>query len=250
MENKEGIEYAMKLRRTLSSLLFGVGCAMTFVGLLALILPAVPNNQLQLVLASFALPSENPLVNIINTCMSFASHNGWQVLLCGAVLLTVGVVFFSRYTVEEAPPPRREIYRRPVPQQEPLWETPATAQNGPNPFADLALWEQYAPKSQPVQPRETPKVGFGSPMLEPNRIEEEPLAPAPVQSYARPAPQPEPEPEPIAIVQPLSEAPAAEPQPVEAEPSPAEPPENPPQSGIPVQLSPRIRSTMGKRREW
>lgn len=256
MENNKGVEYIMKLRRTFSGLLFGVGCAMTFVGLLSLILPAVPNDQLQLVLASFALPSENAMVNIINTCMSFAIENGWQVLIGGALMLTIGVVFFSRYTVEEAPPPRREIYRRPVQQTEPLWETPEPARSGPNPFADLALWEQYAPKAQAVQPRDVPKVGFVSPMLEPNRIEEE----TPVDTaniYARPAPQPEPEvipvspprPEPEPIPEPVPEAPALDL--VEAEAAPAdEQPETPPQSGTPVQLSPRIRSTIGKRREW
>lgn len=240
----------MKLRRTLSGILFGVGCAMTFVGLLALILPAIPNEQLQLVLASFMVASPHPLVDIVNTCMSFAIRNGWQVLLCGAVLLTIGVIFFSRYTVEEAPPPRREIYRRPVPQQEPLWEQPDTAPKGPNPFADMAMWEQFAPKAQAEPAKEVPKVGFGSPMLEPNRIEEEPTPPVidPAQIYARPAPQAEPE----ETVENVEEIPHADPvsEPEEVPSQPEEMPENAPQSGTPVQLSPRIRSTMGKRREW
>ena len=240
----------MKLRRTLSGILFGVGCAMTFVGLLALILPAISNDQLQLVLASFMLPSDNPVVDIVNTCMSFAIKNGWQVLLCGAVMLTIGVVFFSRYTVEETPPPRREIYRRPSPQQEPLWETPATAQTGPNPFADMAMWDQFAPKMQAAPAKEPPKVGFGSPMLEPNRIEEELPVPAsdPAQVYARPVPPPEPE----TVSEPVTE-PVADEIPSEPEEAPAFPDqtaENVPQSGTPVQLSPRIRSTIGKRREW
>lgn len=240
----------MKLRRTLSGILFGVGCAMTFVGLLALILPAIPNEQLQLVLASFMVASPHPLVDIVNTCMSFAIRNGWQVLLCGAVMLTTGVIFFSRYTVEEAPPPRREIYRRPVPQQEPLWEQPDTVPKGPNPFADMAMWDQFAPRTQAEPVKEVPKVGFVSPMLEPNRIEEEAAAPVidPAQIYARPTPPPAAE-ETVEMVEEIHPTePAAEP---EDGPAPSEEMlENAPQSGTPVQLSPRIRSTMGKRREW
>ncbi len=242
MENKEGIESIMKLRRALSGILFGVGCAMTFVGLLALILPAIANEQLQLVLASFLLPSQHLLVSAVNRCMSFALENGWRVLLCGAALLAVGVTLFSRYTADE-PVSKTESYRRPV-QQPPLWEAPPAEANGPNPFADTTLWEQYAPKIQAPTPSETPAIGFVSPLLEPNRIEEEAPAAAPETLYARPVPASEPEP--LAD----AEIPAAEALPAMPEDEPAPSAEAPDPSAAPVQLSPRIRSTMGKRREW
>lgn len=248
----------MKLRRTLSGVLFGVGCAMAFVGLLALILPAVANDQLQLVLASFAIPADQPLVGLVNACMSFALANGWQVLLAGTVMLTIGVTLFSRYTPQEEV---REWRQRPASAAaEPLWEQPEPARTGPNPFAETALWEQYAPKIQPVPEEETPKIGFGAPLLEPNRVEETVTA-APVQAYARPAPQPQPQIEPKQEAVPQIEleqeaAPESQaddecplPEEIAAQEIPVQP-ENSPQSGKPVQISPRIRSTVGKRREW
>ena len=38
----------MKVRRTIGGVLFGMGCAVTFVGILATVLPMIQNDQLQL----------------------------------------------------------------------------------------------------------------------------------------------------------------------------------------------------------
>ena len=55
----------MKVRRTIGGALFGIGCAVTFVGILATVLPMVQNDQLQLVLSSFEMPSGNLIVSAI-----------------------------------------------------------------------------------------------------------------------------------------------------------------------------------------
>ena len=65
----------MKVRRTIGGALFGIGCAVTFVGILATVLPMVQNDQLQLVLSSFEMPSGNLIVSAINGAMTYALHH-------------------------------------------------------------------------------------------------------------------------------------------------------------------------------
>lgn len=267
----------MKIRKTIGGILFGLGCALTFIGLIALILPTIENDQLKLVLASFDTPSDHLVVSLMNSGMSFAMHNGWKVLICGAVTLIIGLLLFTLFTREPKPDPRPAPYQRPAPVREPIWESQfSSPERQPNPFADLALWDQqFAP--QKSQQQEHAFTAFGGPMLEPNRIEDEPVYRFAADAYARPveaAPQADvpveaayepvnadlPPIPPAPVLQPVapvaavqmekagafSSAPAADPVPEKkAEPvyTPNEEPDEP------IQISSRIRSTMGKHRD-
>lgn len=176
----------MKLRKTIGGILFGLGCALTFIGLIALILPSIENDQLKLVLASFDTPSDNALVSLMNSGMSFTLENGWKVLIAGAILLAIGLVLFALFVREPQEEPFTAPYRRPVQQpRSPIWESPASVQDQPNPFADFALWDQqFAP--QKTQQSESPFASFGGPMLEPNRIEDVPAYRFAPDAYSRP----------------------------------------------------------------
>ena len=81
----------MKVRRTIGGMLFGIGCAVIFVGILATVLPMVQNDQLQLVLSSFEMPSGNLIVSAVNGAMTYALHHCYGVLLCGIVLMAAGM---------------------------------------------------------------------------------------------------------------------------------------------------------------
>ena len=81
----------MKVRRTIGGALFGIGCAVTFVGILATVLPMVQNDQLQLVLSSFEMPSGNLIVSAVNGAMTYALHHCYGVLLCGIAMMAVGM---------------------------------------------------------------------------------------------------------------------------------------------------------------
>lgn len=266
----------MKVRRTLSGILFGLGCALTFIGLLALILPAVANDQLHLVLASFDAPSDNPIVRLMNSGMSYALHHGWQVLFAGAAMLVVGLILFTLFSREKKSPPRQEPYRRPAPvQPEPIWEQPVSASVRPNPFADMALWDQqFAPAKKQAPAAENPFSAYGGPMLERNRVEDAPTYSFSPEAYVRPVePEQMPEPECEPVKADIAPAPAIE---IPAAPQPLTPPAlssvsaplmrapQPPatvekpepvytpneEPDAPVQISSRIRSTMGRHREW
>lgn len=95
----------MKLLRFLGGFLFCVGCVTAIIGLLALLLPMVENEQLQLVLASFGTPSDNAVVNAVNTVMSYALNNCYVVMLSGAGSLMIGAVLilFSRAPKDKQP---------------------------------------------------------------------------------------------------------------------------------------------------
>ena len=95
----------MKVRRTIGGVLFGMGCAVTFVGILATVLPMIQNDQLQLVLSSFEMPSSNLIVSAIKGLMTYALHHCYGVLLCGIVMMAAGMgILLSR--------PRRRSARR------------------------------------------------------------------------------------------------------------------------------------------
>src|SRR5699024_9915054 len=87
---------AMKVRRTIGGALFGIGCAVTFVGILATVLPMVQNDQLQLVLSSFEMPSGNLIVSAVNGAMTYALHHCYGVLLCGIAMMAVGMGILLR----------------------------------------------------------------------------------------------------------------------------------------------------------
>lgn len=162
----------MKVRKALSGILLGLGCAIAFIGLLALILPAIPNEQLHLVLASFDLPSSHPLVAAMNTGMSFALRHGWQVLFTGLFLLLIGVSLFVLFSAQESK--RRDdavFYGRA--EAQPLWEP--RPEPRPNPFADMARWDSFAPLNPGGQEQTYAFARYRSPLLEPNRVEQPPV---------------------------------------------------------------------------
>lgn len=250
----------MKLRRFLSGLLFGIGCALSFVGVLTLVLPEIPNPQLQLVLQSFSLSSDNAAVMLINRAMSFAIANSPRVLALGIIAAIAGACLLSHFTPRQAlsslpaSASSKAIEKVSEPPSEPVFAAPV--QNEPdNPFAK-AVYSDHLP----ARPRNAaPSVlTHASPMLEKNRIEESPPDTAPYRS-ARFA-------EEARSVEAQAAAPspsgsralfraAAEPAPVQlAEKAPVIPEEavvsQPPDSPLPStpvpSLSPRIRSTMGQ----
>ena len=105
----------MKVRRTIGGALFGIGCAVTFVGILATVLPMVQNDQLQLVLSSFEMPSGNLIVSAINGAMTYALHHCYGVLLCGIVMMAAGMAILLHRTRRR--PVRHNTpssYRRPA----------------------------------------------------------------------------------------------------------------------------------------
>lgn len=167
----------MKVRKALSGILLGLGCAIAFIGLLALILPAISNAQLQLVLASFAQPSSQPLVSAINRGMSFALSHGWQVLFIGLFLLLIGVSLFVLFSVRESPQNDVSAFYRRAEENafsaKPLWEP--RPETRPNPFADMAKWDSFAPVNSGGQDHAYAFARYSSPLLEPNRIEPAPI---------------------------------------------------------------------------
>ena len=100
----------MKFRRFLGGLLFGAGCVVAFIGLLSAVLPLIQNDQLQLVLSSFAMPSHNIVVNAFNVAMTYSLHNCYIVMGIGAGLLLIGLLLMLGTRDSDAQPtakPRR-----------------------------------------------------------------------------------------------------------------------------------------------
>ena len=111
---------AMKVRRTIGGVLFGMGCAVTFVGILATVLPMIQNDQLQLVLSSFEMPSSNLIVSAINGAMTYALHHCYGVLLCGIVMMAAGMgILLSRPRRRSARRRTASPYSRPCPHPNP-----------------------------------------------------------------------------------------------------------------------------------
>lgn len=162
----------MKLPKALSALVLGAGCAAAFLGLLALLLPRIANDQLRLVLSSFELPARHPLVNAINACMSFCLHHAGSVLLLGVFAAVVGGVLLSLFLREVPKRPQPELYRRPAP---------------PEPLPQSPLWSR-APE------REEIKVFRPTPILEPNRTEKPPIQELPKAEPVHFEPNEEPPP--------------------------------------------------------
>ena len=182
----------MKFRRFLSGLLFGFGCALTFIGILAAVLPSLANQQLKLVLASFAAPSDNAAVAAINRFMTFALSNGWRLALLGVMTAAAGGLllycFQPRRSSKAAPPAAARPCRpQPVPAGRRTVHVPAAAvdREAPNPFA-VASYQAH-----PQQQRRTsPPIAFhAAPMLDRNRIENDPAPARPIEAmpYFSPA---------------------------------------------------------------
>lgn len=254
----------MKFRRFLSGLLFGLGCALSFVAFLAIVLPGIDNPQLQLVVASFQMTSAHPAVQAINAFMTFAFQQNWRLLGLGLLILAVGCGLLVHFS------PVRKTKTKPSNDVLPPAPPPASEEH--NPFAHVS-YPDMDPEPLAVQ---SPIAFHPEPILEPNAIEErqdsflydvqpyfsprltaesraiEADAGLPSQSGSRilvrsicdpipaqtpvlpadPAPSEEPEASPVSKTVPLFST---------AEPKPIEHPNLPP-----LAPSGRIRSTMGR----
>lgn len=230
----------MRVRRVFSGLLLGLGCAAAFIGLMALVLPAIGNQQLQLVLDSFSAPSENGFVRLINQAMSFAFANALPLMLAGLLAaLTGGLLllhFWKQLEAETVPFVR---IHHAVPDQ--------PAESEPNPFAAAVSTFEPAEEGQAQH-----RYSAFPPILEQNPIETQP------SPYARPTePEPAPEiiPAPVAIPEVKSQSPSGsrllirspqpQPEPVAEQPKPEPIPQPEPIPEKPFSSN-RIRSTMGK----
>lgn len=149
----------MKIRRTLSELLFGLGCAVVFIGALAFILPGIENPQLKLFLASFESPSRFAVINAVNRFLVFTLAHGWQVLGVGALCLLLGMGLLLHFSDSGKPVETAE-----QPFQRPVREAVPTPSDQPNPFAVAEHTEpdDFASRF----------LAYHRPLLEENRIDE------------------------------------------------------------------------------
>ena len=242
----------MKIRRTLSGLLFALGCAVCFIGVMALILPNIDNRQLQLVLASFQAPSSSAIVTIVNRMMSFSMANSWQVIGLGVLCVLIGGGLMVKWGEETAPKQEapEAVFKRPDPQPDEQPSAPASAA--------YAVTEA---KAEPLFSEEVPEIhssvlSYHTPLLEENRIDEtrphlpssfasESLAirtevgdysPSGTRAILRTPPPVAVAPEPVIQQQPT--------------PPPVLIPEEKPVTRQAEQTPSRIRSTMGQHRQW
>ena len=182
----------MKVRRTIGGMLFGIGCAVIFVGILATVLPMVQNDQLQLVLSSFEMPSGNLIVSAVNGAMTYALHHCYGVLLCGIVLMAAGMGILLHRSRRR--PARRRTpspYSRPAsaPAPKPVWpeeDTDWSAWKPREPSQPLrgAIYEDFPPARRP----RLPAAYTPPPILPPSNAADEP------SPYARPFAEPPPRP--------------------------------------------------------
>lgn len=140
----------MKFVRILSNILFGLGCALAFIGLLALVLPMIENDQLQLVISSFEMSSDRLIVNTMNRAMSFAMDHCYGVMLTGAGLTLVATLLMLRLSRAEREPVKAGGKGR---QEMSSFEADAlelpvsVTFERDNPFADLAVQEMLRPRA-------------------------------------------------------------------------------------------------------
>lgn len=223
----------MKLRKFVSGLMFGLGCALIFIGLLALVLPMIQNDQLRLVLSSFSMPSENWLVSGMNTAMTFALNNSYLVMLIGASLLMVGALLMLWQEKHEAA--RERVASKPAwPQQRPVPpadydEWPDLPPRTANPFADYSLGDMLKPREQQQS----------NPFAAPVRDELEPVPAEARSAYERPADVPKPVVPVIEETQPEETQPIQVPEPLAA-PRPAVLPQTPTSAAPPAFEIPRV----------
>jgi len=233
----------MKIRRTLSGLLFGLGCAIVFIGALAVLLPKIDNAQLKLFLSSFEAPSRFAVINAVNRFLLFALAHSWQVLGVGALCVLLGIGLLLHFSDSGKPAePDETLFQRPACEAAPL------SADEPNPFA---VAEHTEPDDSASK-----FLAYHRPLLEENRIDENQpylphsfsgestailtergeASPSGARTILR-APQP---------VEIKPEAPASVPLPPPAPSASAA--EAPVQSSQPATL--RIRSTMGRHKQW
>jgi len=233
----------MKLRRTLSGLILGLGCAITFVGLLALTLPTIQNHQLQLVLQTFQAPASNTVIRLINSGMLFAFDHAWQVIGAGAIAALIGGVLVGLLTEVPKQTVSSDVYRRPPehPASAAVHSKPESALEKPNPFAvgTFVQEETVDVSSYRFEPfirqeiHEPSVSAFYKPLLEENRVEEPEAGLTTHPSL--PVQEKEPVPH-LASSRPLTS------------PKPVSPAVQETKTAMEA-ASPRIRSTMGKHKK-
>lgn len=239
----------MKFRRFLSGLIFGFGCAFSFIGLIGVVLPAIDNPQMKLVVSSFNMPSEQMVINAVNRFMQFVFVQNWRVLYLGLLISAMGAMLILRFTPKVANKPEPEERPEPMSVEQPV---PAEKLN---PYARITY-------SSPAPDETIHWAHHQEPILARNPIvetEEEPESE--VQPYFSPRFSAESravETETGAWSQsgsrilirstPLSEAELVE-EPVPPPPPPLQPVIPSPALSVPPPIqppSPRIRSTMGR----
>ena len=232
----------MKFRRFASGLIFGLGCAFSFLGLMAIILPAIENPQMQLVLAGFEMSSAHPVVDAINRFMRFVFAQNWRVLYLGLLVTAAGALLLLRFTPKpkavqepkEAPPAPQPVQPEPAEKPNPYarvtYHQPQADEKISCSFHQEPILERNVidtPEPEPVvevQPYFSPRFTFESRAMETETG-------SPSQSGSRILIRNTPEP-------------IAEPEIVSPEPAPPSPaPAAPPTARM---TSPRIRSTMGR----
>lgn len=169
----------MKFRRFLSGLLFGIGCALSFVAVLALLLPRVSNPQLRLVLGSFSMSSDNPAVQLINGAMRYALAQSWRVLLLGLLAAAVGACLLLHFTPKKRKPRPAVQPQAALNAAEPETDA-AHSPQAPNPFA-VGTYLDQLPLREPQT--SVSMLVHAQPILERNRIDDPPPSPDPAPVY-------------------------------------------------------------------
>ncbi|MBE5814207.1 MAG: hypothetical protein E7320_03235 [Clostridiales bacterium] len=131
----------MKVRKRLGNVFTCLGGITLFIGLIAYILPRTENRQLKLVTESFRTPTNNLLLQGMNSGMSAAMDNSLAVLVIGLVLVLLGILLIC--SVRTAPVAKVQRSRQPV--YVPVQAAPAAAAAQANPFA----------RAQAAQPNES-----------------------------------------------------------------------------------------------
>ena len=165
------------MRKVISGIILGLGCAAAFLGLLALVLPQISNPQLQLVLSSFYAPASQWFVGAVNGLMQFAFANALPLLLTGLGAAVAGAVLLICFhkgddtqvrIYHTAPPAESNPFATAAPHFEPavggesplshftpILERNQNQTDAPNPFAR----PRQEAAATPVEPlRETPPV--------------------------------------------------------------------------------------------
>ncbi len=232
------------MRKVISGIILGLGCAAAFVGLLALVLPQISNPQLQLVLSSFYAPTSQWFVAVVNGLMQFAFANALPLLLTGAGAAVVGAALLTCFHKGEGTQVR--VY----PSEPPVESNPFAAAS-PH-FEPAVGGDSPLSHFTPILERNQNQTGASNPFARPRQ---EAAAPAeapqekpPVQNpvpIEPPAPALPPD-TPIAVCAPMPESsavPKEAPVPSERQRRRYTPGQSDPK---PDQPSSRIRSTMGR----
>lgn len=86
----------MKKKKNLSSVLLGIGCVFYFLGIFALLLPMSRNTHVQMIIAGFSAPSEKSIVRLLNAILSWSLENSLLLIAAGLVILLAGLLLVIR----------------------------------------------------------------------------------------------------------------------------------------------------------